>query len=145
MQSGIPNKTTILVFNNLASMRAYTPSGQNRIGIDSEFNNYYIYRGDSWILFREYVPYSIPDMARWPIVFTTGSYAYTGVATQSKHLDESLAYVVKVKSEDSLKFDLYNLTENVTCSLGLPVSFYSVDNTYPNGSSLTMTVSASLL
>jgi hypothetical protein len=102
--AGILNKNTILIFSNLESMLAYVPSGQNRIGIDSSTNNYYIYNGSKWVLFKEYVPPSSPDLFPYYIPFTEPSYAYSGAASQSIAIKDSIAEVVEINKAKTNRF-----------------------------------------
>ncbi|MFA5392747.1 MAG: hypothetical protein WC306_03670 [Candidatus Paceibacterota bacterium] len=104
MPAGILNKNTILIFSNLESMLAYVPSGQNKIGIDSSTNNYYIYNGSKWVLFKEYVPASSTDLFPYYIPFTEPSYVYDGDASQSIALKNSIAETVEISKTKTNRF-----------------------------------------
>jgi hypothetical protein len=137
--AGILNKNTILVFSNLESMLAYVPSGQNRIGIDSSTNNYYIYNNSKWVLFREYVPESSPDLFPYIIPFTEPSYEYSGYASESLALKNSIAETVKVSKTQTSRF--FSGKDTVKLELSCSI-FNTIFHYQPSGVTV---VSASIM
>ena len=119
MPGGILNKTTILIFSNEASLKAYNPPGNNRIGIDNATGNYWIYSNLVWKLFRENIPQSsTPDW--YPVEFPDigNAWVNSGYASQSFNNKEPMVQNATCKAGDYLAltqipYSVQNATVNI--------------------------------
>jgi hypothetical protein len=103
MPEGILNKTTILIFSNEASLKAYNPPGNNRIGIDNVTGNYWIYNDFVWRMFRENIPSSTtPDWYPTPFPDIGNAWVNSGYASQSFNNKEPMVQNVTCKAGDYL-------------------------------------------